>query len=50
MYILGMCTLQHGYVFTQIAKTLAGFEPGSSVPEAGAMSTIPASRGDLQIL
>jgi hypothetical protein len=37
----------HCYVFPKnLIPTLAGFEPGSSVPEADVMSTAPRCQGN----
>jgi hypothetical protein len=42
MHIGSICTQQHCYdLYPYKPYTLAGFESGSSVPEANAMSTAP---------
>jgi hypothetical protein len=44
---LYICTQQLWYDFLKKPYTLAGFEPGSSVPEADALSTAPSGRPEI---
>jgi hypothetical protein len=42
---LGQFVQQHRNVFPKKSCTLAGLEPGSSVPQAVAMTTVPRRQG-----
>jgi hypothetical protein len=42
-------TQQHCYVFPKKPYTVAGFEPGSAVSEADAMSTAPRRQGNIYV-